>query len=697
MQRKVFTLVSFFLANVILAFAQLNMVKDIYTGSTGSSTSAIIEFNSKLMLVSNTDSTGTSLLAYDPINGMQLVLSGNSVTFGSFNMERIQVYNNKLYFVCDDGVNGRELWSYDGVNAPAIAADINPGATSSNPQYLTVYNNKLYFYANGSQGPELHSFDGTTVSVIEIVPGSNGPTPIDLCVFNNKLYFAADSSVFSQKWALWVYDGSTTSIAANINTGGVSGIQKLKSIGNYLYFQGYNTTTNNQVWRFDGNNASMISTNIVSFPFTGPAFTEYNGKIYFTASEGVNGFELWEYDGLVSPVLKHDFNFGSANGSPYSFTNFSNKLFFGANNGSIGSELWSFDGNAPSLVEDIRAGSSSSSPFLFTPFNGKLYFTANDGINGNELWSYKPCVHTSAIIAPTVCISYTSPSGKTITTSTTFNDTIANSIGCDSIITINLTIKNPTTHSLTIANCYSYTSPSGKVVTSSSTFNDTIANTAGCDSIIAINLTIKSSSTFSLNASACGSYTSPSGKTITTSSNFNDTITNSLGCDSIIAISLIINTVDTGVTVVGNTITANLAGASYQWLDCNNNFSPISLATNGTFQATVSGSYAVEITTSSCTDTSACSSIVINGITDYTKSNVSVWPNPGSGLFTITLEKTASSTQIEVFNFSGKLVLLKTIKNTNQTTLELEGASGLYFIKTTSDNTPPSWVRVIKE
>ena len=47
-----------------------------------------------------------------------------------------------------------------------------------------------------------------------------------------------------------------------------------------------------------------------------------------------------------------------------------------------------------------------------------------------------------------------------------------------------------TTSSFTKIACNSYTSPSGKIMTSPGMFNDTIPNAAMCDSIITINLTI---------------------------------------------------------------------------------------------------------------------------------------------------------------------------------------------------------------
>ncbi|WP_223274627.1 hypothetical protein, partial [Salibacter halophilus] len=115
-------------------------------------------------------------------------------------------------------------------------------------------------------------------------------------------------------------------------------------------------------------------------------------------------------------------------------------------------------------------------------------------------------------INETACSSYTVPSGdETYTTSGTYMDTIPNAAGCDSVLTINLTIQN-TTATITEIACDSYTVPSGdETYSASGSYMDTIPNSAGCDSILTINLTINNSSSATLNETACSSYTVPSG------------------------------------------------------------------------------------------------------------------------------------------------------------------------------------------
>jgi hypothetical protein len=145
-------------------------------------------------------------------------------------------------------------------------------------------------------------------------------------------------------------------------------------------------------------------------------------------------------------------------------------------------------------------------------------------------------------ISPNVCNSFNSPSGKTWTVSNTYSDTIHNGVGCDSIITINLIINTQSTAILSPNTCNNYVSPSGKTWISSGSYMDTISNMAGCDSIITINLTIRSKTTSTISPNVCNSFTSPSGKIWTVSNTYSDTISNAVGCDSIITINLTVGT-----------------------------------------------------------------------------------------------------------------------------------------------------------
>ncbi|MFM7787275.1 MAG: ELWxxDGT repeat protein, partial [Microcystis panniformis] len=119
--------------------------------------------------------------------------------------------------------------------------------------------------------------------------------------------------------------------------------------------------------------------------------------LFFSANDGVNGFELWKSDGTAAGtvLVKNIFpgNNPSFSSSPRNLRVVGNTLFFSANDGANGYELWKSDGTAAGtvLVKDINPGSSSS----FTSYSqalmdlmavgNTLFFIADNGVNGKEL------------------------------------------------------------------------------------------------------------------------------------------------------------------------------------------------------------------------------------------------------------------------------------------------------------------------
>lgn len=108
------------------------------------------------------------------------------------------------------------------------------------------------------------------------------------------------------------------------------------------------------------------------------------------------------------------------------------------------------------------------------------------------------------------------------------------------------------------------------------------------------------------------------------------------GCDSIITSTLIVNSVDTAVTLDGNTLSAQGSVQSVQWVNCGNGYTPIPGATSATFTPAANGMYAAIITNNNCTDTSACFLVIVS----TTKENpvpfgFTIHPNPFSEMLRV--------------------------------------------------------------
>ena len=77
-----------------------------------------------------------------------------------------------------------------------------------------------------------------------------------------------------------------------------------------------------------------------------------------------------------------------------SLTAVGSTLYFTASDGTNGRELWKSDGTASGtvMVKDINSGSSDSSPSYLAVVGNTLYFQATDGTNGSELWTNRGVV-----------------------------------------------------------------------------------------------------------------------------------------------------------------------------------------------------------------------------------------------------------------------------------------------------------------
>jgi hypothetical protein len=101
-------------------------------------------------------------------------------------------------------------------------------------------------------------------------------------------------------------------------------------------------------------------------------------------------------------------------------------------------------------------------------------------------------INSLTSISASACETYISPSGKKMTVSGNYTDTIPNATGCDSIISIELKIGKNSKSTIYPVSCVSFVSPDGmQIWTSSGIYSNTIPSATGCDSVITIKLTVR--------------------------------------------------------------------------------------------------------------------------------------------------------------------------------------------------------------
>ncbi|MBO4614650.1 MAG: hypothetical protein J5709_05995 [Bacteroidales bacterium] len=129
--------------------------------------------------------------------------------------------------------------------------------------------------------------------------------------------------------------------------------------------------------------------------------------------------------------------------------------------------------------------------------------------------------------------------GQIYTQSNTYTQTLTTVNGCDSIVTLNLTITSSVEDDIYESGCESFTFD-GHTYTQSDDYDIHYTTPVGCDSIIHLHLTIVHHTSSVQNVTACDSYTWL-GQEYTTSGTYYGTIMNSQGCDSVMTLNLTIN------------------------------------------------------------------------------------------------------------------------------------------------------------
>src|ERR687897_80625 len=414
------------------------LVEDIYPGKTGSEPNWLVDFKGRLLFGANHPRFGEELwrsngtrsgtrLVKDINPGPLVIKKMEKTETGSSAPDSVMHAKKWIYFQATTVKYGDELWKSDGTEkGTKLVKDIVPGPGVSDPEDIVSTAPRTTFFRawDKKHGEELWKTDGTekgTKLVKDInpdsPPGARCPQgecgipkgwshPDTVTVMGKQVFFAADDGKHGVE--LWKSDGTEkgTTLVKDINT--VKGnsnpndkgdaltrsaeVEKLYVVGKTLYFRASDGKHGVELWKSDGTNRGSKLVKSINASSAREAADISNlvavGKrLYFTANDGKHGLELWKSDGTVKGTrLVKDIKPGKIGSDADSLTAFGGVLLFAAADGKHGPELWGSDGTwaGTILLRDMASGAAGSEPGEFTTSGRFMYFAASNPSAGEE-------------------------------------------------------------------------------------------------------------------------------------------------------------------------------------------------------------------------------------------------------------------------------------------------------------------------
>jgi hypothetical protein len=276
--------------------------------------------------------------------------------------------------------------------------------------------------------------------------------------------------------------------------------------------------------------------------------------------------------------------------------------------------------------------------------------------NGVVIWRNNLCSAAVTInLTETLCTGESVVVGTdTITVPGSYTFKLQTASGCDSIVTLNLSISIPDTtifkinqtlvasdvnHSVQWIDCVTQLPLPGEI---SNVFNPiksgsyaavitdfyNCSATSSCYDVVVCPPNLGSTSSI---VRCPGEVINFGGQTITTAGIYEVVFKTAENCDSTVVLTVIDASIAVSISKSGNKLQATASGAAgYQWIDCTTQL-PIQGATMSSFTPTSSGTYAVIATDANgCTAQSTCLTFIFVGTDNLEEQKIRIMPNPAT-------------------------------------------------------------------